>query len=196
MSNKSRNIISILALLLPLACSLFPTPTPEGPCVANAQGDITVYQRPSLMAQEFGIMDNGVQVEVLAQTSDGWLGFDPGVAQAGNIGVFRYRWVEGSSDILLGGACDTTPVVVGPLHGVCFTMAMGKVDIHLLPDDVSDVLVTMEIEDYAAVEGLTANDWALVDLSLGNYGVDIQGWIPALELNMNGPCGDLPIIEP
>jgi hypothetical protein len=196
MKDKSRLFILILALILPLACNLFPTPTPEGPCLATAGSHITAYQRPSLLAQVFGDMSSGLQVEVLAQTSDDWLGFDPGVAQAGNIGIFRLRWIESSSDIALTGDCESVPIVVGPPPGVCFTMAMGEIDVHLHPDAESDLIATMDVEDYAAVEGVTADNWARVDLSLGNLGVDIQGWIPGSALNMNGPCDDLPVIEP
>ena len=128
MSDKSQLIILIIALLFPLACTVFPTPT--GPCTATSQSDVIAYQRPSILAQVFGVLSAGHEVEIQGNTVDGWLGFDPGVAQAGNVGVFRLRWIEGSSDVVLEGDCESLPVGVGPPPGVWCTMAMAGIDVH------------------------------------------------------------------
>ena len=88
------------------------------------------------MASVFHVITEG-------RTADGWLGFDPGVAQAANVGIFRLRW-----------------------------------------------------SDYAAVTGKTKEDWARVDLSVGNVGPDLAGWVQEVTLNLNGPCDDLPMVEP
>ena len=39
------------------------------------------------------MVSSGDSYEALAWTADGWVGFDPGVAQAGNIGLAHHRWV-------------------------------------------------------------------------------------------------------
>ena len=38
-------------------------------------------------------MSAGDTYDILARTAEGWVGFDPGVAQAGNIGLAHHRWV-------------------------------------------------------------------------------------------------------
>jgi len=58
-------------------------------------GQETVARRESSpLADEFGTAGAGDQTLALARTIDGWLGFDPGVAQAGNEGRARLRWYQ------------------------------------------------------------------------------------------------------
>jgi hypothetical protein len=133
---------------------------------------------------------------VEARTADGWIGFDPAYAQAGNIGVFHHRWVQEGDAITLEGACDDLPVVVGPVPGVCFTMPMGDVPIYVDPDTSSEVLFMLYAEDYVEVEGETEDNWFLVDLNVGNLGVDLTGWMEGIHVNFNGPCMDLPTVAP
>jgi len=58
-------------------------------------GQETVARRESSpLADEFGTASAGDQTLALARTNDGWLGFDPGVAQAGNEGRARLRWYQ------------------------------------------------------------------------------------------------------
>jgi hypothetical protein len=166
------------------------------PCSIVAQGDVTVYSRPSSNAAVFGSMASGFHVIPEGRTADGWLGFDPGVAQAANVGIFRLRWSEESSDIELEGACEDLPELVGPPAGVCFTMPMDGVIVYTEADVSSEVIATMRWGDYAAVTGKTKGDWARVDLGVGNVGMDLAGWVQGATLNLNGPCDDLPTVEP
>ena len=46
------------------------------------------------------------------------------------------------------------------------------------------------------VIGKSADGWLKIDLSVGNIGQDIEGWVEGMNANINGPCTDLPIIEP
>lgn len=172
-----------------------PTPVP-GPCEIVAESEVTVYERPSSDASIFGTMQPGFRIVAEARTADGWLGFEPGVAQAPNVGVFRLRWVDGSTGVRLEGACEDLSELVGPPAGVCFTMPMGEVQVHAEPDVSSVIIATMTYGDYAAVTGKTTDDWARVDLSVGNTGLDLIGWIQGFTLNLNGPCDDLPTAEP
>ena len=171
-------------------------PPPAQPCEIVAEREVTVYQRPSSEATVFGSMAPGFRVHVQARTAAGWLGFDPGVAQAANVGVFRLRWVAGSSAIRLEGPCDRLPELVGPPAGICFTMPMDDVPVYTQPDGSSQVIATLVAGDYAAVIGRAADRWARVDLSVGNTGLDLSGWIEAATLNLSGPCEDLPALEP
>lgn len=172
-----------------------PTATPK-PCEIVAESEVTVFQRPSPDAAVFGSMPPGSSVVGEGRTADGWFGFDPGVAQAANIGIFRLRWVDGSSGVRLEGACDGLPELVAPPAGICFTMPMDEVHVYAEPDVSSEVVATMLVGDYAAVIARTTEDWAKVDLSVGNTELDATGWIQGGTLNLNGPCEDLPTVEP
>jgi hypothetical protein len=173
-----------------------PTPTGETPAagacelVANAQ--TTIYQRPSLDAGIFGTLSPGDRAIVGAITGNGWIGFDPGTAQAANVGVFRLRWVQRSDAISLEGACSDLPVTVGPPAGVCFTMAMEDTPVYSEPSSSSAVIVTMHSGDYAKVVG-TARDWFKVDLSVGSLELSQSGWMSSQKVNFNGPCESLPV---
>jgi hypothetical protein len=170
------------------------TLAPE-PCSIVALGDVTVYSRPSSNAAVFGLMASGFHVIPEGRTADGWLGFDPGVAQAANVGIFRLRWIEESSNIELEGACEDLPELGGLPAGVCFTMPMDGVHVYTEADVSSEVIATMRWGDYVAVIGKTNDDWARVDLSAGNVGLDLVGWVQGVTLNLNGPCDDLPTVE-
>jgi len=171
------------------------TLAPE-PCSIVALGEVTVYSRPSSNAAVFGSMASGFHVIPEGRTADGWLGFDPGVAQAANVGIFRLRWIEESSNIELEGTCEDLPELVGPPAGVCFTMPVDGVPVYIEADISSEVIATMRWGDYAAVTGKTKGDWARVYLGVGNVGLDLVGWVQGVTLNLNGPCGDLPTVEP
>jgi hypothetical protein len=186
-------IASLLVAPDPAAFSAAP---PSGPCMLIAEQDVTIYKRPYPGAEVFSTLSAGLEVTVDGVTADGWYGFDPGVAQAANIGVFRLRWVDGSSGVRLEGGCGGVPEMVGPLPGVCFTMPMGDVPVYQNADTSSVVIATLIVNDYAAVLGRTDDGWAQVDLSAGNTGLELTGWIEAATLNMNGPCGDLPTVTP
>ena len=171
-----------------------PTPTPTldpGPCRLAAEEDVTVYQRPSFDAAVFGTLREGMALSPEARAPDGWLGFDPGIAQAANIGVFRLRWIHESAAVGITGACHTLPLVWAPAPGVCYTMPMAEVDVYAAPDAEAAVVATLGVGDYAAVTALD-DDFARVDLDQGNTDLDLEGWVPVDTLNLNGPCDDLP----
>jgi hypothetical protein len=172
------------------------TPTSIGPCTLVADGDITIYDRPSPLAQVFSMMGAGFSVEIGAQSADGWLGFDPGVAQAANLGSFRLRWVDPNSSIHLEGACQDLPVVWAPPPDVCFTMPMEQVTVYSSPNTASTPLATLTPGDFAAVLGHAGGGWSKVDLGPGNTGLSGVGWIEDSSLNYNGPCDSLPAVTP
>lgn len=212
---RSFRILPFLFTFIVLACSLSGTPTPtpipptetstatvtaapaaECDIVAASEGAVA-YMRPSLEAQEFADMANAdFPTAVGARTADGWLGFDPHKAQAANIGVFRLRWVL-ASQVTTEGDCSSIPVVVGPLPNVCYDMPMDSTPVYTQPNSASALATTLVVEQYAAVLGTTAaGDWAKLDLSVGNSGLNQQGWVEAQTLNLNGPCDSLPVVVP
>ncbi len=67
--------------------------TPSGPCEITGTESLTVYRLPNPASDVFGTLPAGETHEVLAYTANGWVGFDPGVAQAGNTGLAHHRWI-------------------------------------------------------------------------------------------------------
>ena len=170
------------------------TPAPTGPCEAVAAVDVTVYSRPNLAADVFGVLSSGSVQPLSAQTGDGWFGFDPGVAQAANIGPFRLRWVN-EGDVNLGGDCGSLPMVWAPPVGVCFDMPMEDVDVHADANAASAIVAVLHVEEFAALLGVSGTGWGKVDLGPGNTGSSVVGWVDEATLNLNGPCDSLPIIS-
>ena len=165
-------------------------------CLLSASSAVIAYNRPSLQAEPFGDLPVGMSLYATARTADGWIGFDPGYAQAANIGVFHHRWVQEGPAIDLEGSCDSLPIVVGPPPGICFNMFMTDAPLLEQPLPNAAVLHLISSADYAMVIGKSADGWLKIDLSVGNIGQDIEGWVEGMNANINGPCTDLPIIEP
>jgi len=82
---------------------------PTGPCNFSGFTDLTVYRLPDPSSDVFGTLPAGESHEMLARTADGWIGFDPGIAQAGNSGLARHRWVKMNGT--LSPSCLTSPDV-------------------------------------------------------------------------------------
>jgi hypothetical protein len=159
-------------------------------CQLLVSGDLTIYQRPSLQADIFGTASAGDQYTPEAATEDGWIGFDPGVAQAANVGIFRFRWVQAEGPFVLQGNCDDLPVVEGPPVGVCFTMAMFQVKIYSQPVAPWQVIAVMQPGDYAAVISVNKFGWYGLDLTMSSLGTTAvpKGWMDPQDANFNGPC--------
>jgi hypothetical protein len=166
-----------------------------GACEIVADGGVAVYERPNIAAGLFGTLSPGDRMPAAAYTADGWFGFDPGVAQAANVGVFRNRWVEWGTAFHLEGACGALPLVVGPPPGVCFLMASTDTPVYAAADASSAVVATIHLEDYAKAIG-RAEGWFKVDLSVGSVEIAQQGWITDALANLNGPCDGLPVLTP
>ncbi len=167
-----------------------------GACDYTATAQVDIYFRPHPSADIFSTQGAGFSIQPTARTSNGWLGFDPGVAQAANIGSFRLRWLPPGSGSVSGG-CSSLPVVWGPLPGICYDMPMGDTNVYSTPDSSAAVLIVLHLGEFAELLGTTASgDWARVDLGPGNTGSHAVGWVEASSLNVNGPCGSLPTVSP
>jgi hypothetical protein len=169
-------------------------PAGSGPCEADASVNLDVYTRPSLMADVFGTLGPGLTVSISGRTTDGWLGFDPGVAQAANIGVFRLRWIPPGASVGLTGNCAGVPIESWvPAPGVCYQMAMGPVEVHSAADPTSAVSHTLMVGEFVAVTGRTATGWLFVNGNDGNV-PGVIGFIPEFEMNVTGPCDSIPTV--
>lgn len=177
--------------------SLYHWPDGAGSCVLAVSASQTVYDRPSTEANVFGETGDGFSAQVQLRTVDGWVGFDPGVAQAANIGIFRYRWLHFDQIALSGGCAAVVEAAWVPGPTACYDMPMESVNVYSEADTSSDILATLEIEDFAAVLGFTGTGWAQVDLGNGNTGLTGIGWVEDFTLNLNGTlCDELPIVSP
>jgi len=169
-------------------------PAGSGPCEADASVNLDIYTRPSLLADVFGTLGPGLTVSISGRTADGWLGFDPGVAQAANIGVFRLRWIPPGASVSLTGNCAGVPIESWvPAPGICYQMSMGPVEVHASADPGSAVSHTLIVGEFVAVTGRTATGWLFVNGNQGNV-PGVIGFIPELEMNANGPCDSIPTV--
>lgn len=154
------NAVLLLAALTALPCTV--------------ENSLTAYERPGLSAEVFGTISPGEVVEVLVITGSGWLGFDPGTAQAGNSGSFRYRWLQPNSIPVT----DSLEVVWAPGPGVTYIMTMEDTPVYAEADTASSVLITLPAGSGAEMAGVNM-DWVRVDLWDSSVEEDIQGWVIA-----------------
>jgi hypothetical protein len=167
-----------------------------GTCEYTANAEVTIYTRPDPTASEFSVQPAGFTAQPGARSANGWLGFDPGVAQAANIGPFRLRWLPPGSGTVTPG-CTSLPVIWTPAAGLCYDMPMSDTNVYQNPDTNSAVLFVLHMGEFAEVLGLApGGDWAQVDLGPGNTGSQVVGWVESSSLNVNGPCSDPPVINP
>ncbi|HUF40006.1 MAG TPA: hypothetical protein VMN57_15895 [Anaerolineales bacterium] len=186
---------SLLDFAARIYAELYEPPAPPAqaaPCMVSAVSDITVYGRPSTEAGVFGVVGSGEAVAVTAQSVNGWYGFDPDVAQAANVGVFRLRWIPPDADAEVSGDCDLLPVAPVLSPQACYTMAPTAVLVYAEPDATSPLVVLLPFEGFAAVTGVNADGWLQVDLSDSSEPQDAAGWVSPGDANFNGPCEALP----
>ena len=86
--------ITLIVLVLCVLSVLLAACTPSGPCYINPNTPLTAYRLPDASSDVFGPFPPADTYRALARTTDGWVGFDPGIAQAANIGLAHHRWVQ------------------------------------------------------------------------------------------------------
>ncbi|MEX2162167.1 MAG: SH3 domain-containing protein [Anaerolineales bacterium] len=179
------------------AASPFAWPDEAGTCTLTTDDVTVLYDRPSTEAQVFSEVESGFTAVVTGRTFDGWVGFDPGIAQAANSGVFRLRWVHFDEVSLSGSCLDAPQLSWVPEPDLCYVMPQESVSVYSGANTTSNVIATLNVEDFAAVSGLTNNGWAQVDLGAGNTGLSGIGWMQEADLNVNGgTCDELPTVSP
>lgn len=170
------------------------------PCTLTANTDVPLYYRPDTSSGQFGILTAGEQSIIMGQAAGGWLGFDPGVAQAANIGIFRLRWVAPGSDVTQSGDCDAVTAYPAISPTACYEMAMADTPIYAQADDTAVTIATLPAGAYTAIIGKTDQEWYQVDLgdgTLADTNSGQIGWITADAVNYNGQtCTDLPTVTP
>jgi hypothetical protein len=185
------------------ASQVTPTPTTTATaaaCTLVANSDTILFNRPDASASQFGTLAAGEKAVMGGQTADGWLGFDPGVAQAANVGIFRLRWLAPGSDVTTSGSCDTLPVYPSISPTACYEMAMADTPIYEQPMDTAVSIATLPAGEYTAVTGKSDQGWYQVNLSDGSLAGSHSGqsgWIAPDAGNFNGQsCSNLPPANP
>jgi|GEM_PF-1663819 len=88
-------------------------PPPSG-CNASPMNisSIPVYPQHSFDLSPTGTLSEGSTALVVGQTppntngsANGWYAIDPGIAQAGNVGRYRLRWIPIDNNVQLNGNC-------------------------------------------------------------------------------------------
>jgi hypothetical protein len=177
-----------------------PPPVFTGSCEFTPTGEVTIYRLPDFASSVFftvGAGEFGEWSRPNARTADGWIGFDPGYAQAGNIGPFHNRWIPPDAPGTLSSGCANLPVQWGPMAGVCYATVFETTNIYAAPDASSAIAGRLHREDFAAVLGNTAaRHWTQVDLQPGNTGEAVTGWMAHSQLYFQSSCGSIPTISP
>lgn len=95
---------------------LIPPPNAQAPgeCDVTSVNEADALYESSFTAEKFGTASAGETTHALARTGDGWIGFDPGVAQAGNEGRARLRWYKPGTQLTFSpqGCNNTLPLVL------------------------------------------------------------------------------------
>ena len=146
---------------------------PENPLIS--------YDRPDSSATVFGILPAGEPVDITVKTESGWLGFDPGTAQAANTGSFRYRWLTPGT---ISDSTDTLETIWAPEPGITYVMTYDEVPVFTEPDTGSVQLTTLA-GNSAAEATETSGNWVKVNLNESPGFLDIQGWISLENVSLN-----------
>jgi len=191
-SERMKNLMykfMLLPLLAVLLVSCMPaTPAPSGPCELTAANAADIYNRPSAASDVFGTFGPSDKVQPTAKTADGFYGFEPGTAQAGNVGLFRLRWVLKTIDINVTPGCGSIPTVVAPIAGICYAMMTEDTSIFSSPDTTSALVTTMHRNDYAMVTARNPG-WLTLDLNVASPSMNSLGYLEENSLGgFNGPC--------
>lgn len=146
----------------------------------TAIDSLEIYYRPHLNSTAWSTIIPGDSLLLEVRTETGWLGFDPGVAQAANTCSFRYRWLPPDENI----ESDSLPVVWAPKPDVSYAMTEMDTPVYPDQDTTSTPLTVIPANSAASIEGLTA-EWYKVDLYDSPSGENIRGWIQTEGISIN-----------
>lgn len=152
---------------------------------------VRAYTRPDSLSDVFGTIHAGDSVQACARSGDGWIGFEPGTAQGGNTGSFRYRWIPPDTVLLPDEDLSQLPVVWAPAAGVVYAQTFEAITVYSLPDSLSRVVCTMPGGSGAPVV-LRTREWYLVDLSAGSDPMQFRGWVSSISTSISGDLETVP----
>ncbi|MBN2609534.1 MAG: hypothetical protein JXA64_10510, partial [Candidatus Fermentibacteraceae bacterium] len=160
-------------------------------CTLVVDIPMKAYTRPDTASVVFAVLSPGDTLDISAITCSGWLGFDPGVAQAGNTGSFRYRWISPDGAFTLRGDTGRLPCVWAPEALVVYVMTFADTPVLLSPDSLSVAVDTLPADGAAALEMIDGG-WLMVDPSRGPAGEGSPGWVRSADVSITGDTGSVP----
>jgi hypothetical protein len=86
-----KNLVMALVVLIAMGVAGC---QPEQECVVTMNSIVPAHRLPDEFSDV--VSSAGGSNTFDARTADGWYGFDPGVAQAANVGLYRLWWVRDS----------------------------------------------------------------------------------------------------
>ena len=85
------------------------------------------------------------------------------------------------------GDCDSLPVVVGPMDGICYVVMNSDTALYASDDLGSAVIGNMDDGDYV-MQLSSGALWVNVDLNVGSEQLDVTGWVPRSLVIYQGAC--------
>ncbi len=167
------------------AMPALPAERRDAGCMLVAQDTVMLYARPSVAAVRFGVLAPGDSARASGR-APGFVGIDPGTAQAANVGPFRLRYASADGPFALRGACADLPQQPRVDPVACYQMAMGAVRIHARPDTAAAVVATIPAQGFAEATQKTPSGWLRVRLERNGP----PGWVAPADVNMSGPACD------
>lgn len=154
-------------------------------CARVAARSVSIRMQPRATAVQFGQLPAGGRVQLAARTADGWVGFDPGSAQAANVGIFRLRWVLAAEAFAPGDSCQSLPLVVAPPAG-CLLLAPRPMPVREQPASGASLLSTIPAGSYARVVAQLSGPGQWVEVLVP--GKATHGFVTAADASFSGPC--------
>ncbi|MBL8163304.1 MAG: SH3 domain-containing protein [Anaerolineae bacterium] len=209
--NNCTMVTTPIPTFTPIPATFTPQPPPDvcALTVLTASDSVPTYMQPSTSSQVSQVtITSGMYVTIIGRTNDGWYAFEPGIAQAANVGINRLRWVSSAARITLTGAkCGTLPIInldVPVTAGLCSATPINTSSIPVYPQTTFSIasLGTLQAGVSALVVGQTPpnhegapNGWYAIDPgarpngSIGKYRLQ---WIPIDDfVSLNGDCSDI-----
>lgn len=157
-----------------------PAPDAAG-CTLVAQDSVALYTRPSVAAPRFGTLAPGDSVPASGR-APGFVGIEPGTAQAAMVGALRLRYAAADGPFALRGDCGALSEQPRLDPVACYQMAQAEVRLHARPDTAAAVVATMPAQSLAEVTARTPTGWLRVRLGSGGP----PGWVAPADVNVSG----------
>jgi hypothetical protein len=156
-----------------------PPATPE-PCTFVLLDDIIAPHEPRPGEEYAEAIPAGFTDEAVARTADGWVGFEPGIPQALNVGIFRLLWLDPAAPLDYTGGCDQLPVVTHPFEPLCAAVPFydSTALIYAAPGIGFEPIAELVTFGWIEIVDWPLSDWWLVDLANSSLGASGTGWLP------------------
>jgi hypothetical protein len=164
------------------------------PCTFVLLDDITAPHEPRHGDVYAEALLAGATDEAVARTTDDWVGFEPGIPQALNVGIFRLLWLDPAAPVDYTGGCDQLPIVTYPFEPLCAAVPFydSTALIYAGPGTGFEPIAELATFGWIEIVDWPLSDWWLVDLANSSLGASGTGWLPVESADwMPHSCRDL-----